>query len=103
MIINKFLSPEQIKKVGEFYNMDINELSKSFNDRELQIFESKQHLITWLAVSDEDRANRLLNLLLDMKIGELRKEGVNNALDAYFNIEPNICVAGSNRYIYLQD
>lgn len=100
MIINKFLSIEEIKMIENYYGKNVNELSDAFNNRKLQIFESKDHLITWLAMSSEYNASNLLNSLLDLKIKKLRKPDIENSRDAYLYLDPNIYIVSNNRYIY---
>lgn len=103
MIINKFLSIKEIKMVENYYGKDVSQLSNAFNNRKLQIFESKDHLITWLAISSEENISDLLESLLDIKIKELRKPNIKNSQDVYINLNPNIFIVSNNRYIYYKN
>lgn len=103
MIINKFLSIEEIEMIENYYGENVNELSNAFNNRKLQIFESKEHLVTWLATSSESNASNLLNSLLDLKIKKIREPYIENSRDAYIHLDPNICVVSNNRYIHYKN
>lgn len=103
MFISKFLSTNEIEMVGNYYNLNTEEISDKFNNRKLHLFESVEHLLQWLIISNEKNASELLDFILDMKIGELRKEGIENVKDAFLNTHPNVYEVNKNRYIYLEN